>query len=145
MRSAITNCTTTRETCRGRQNWPFRRAVALLALPLLLALSERRSSADEVTKWNMIAGQASLASGMSETPPVDSRLNAMTFVAVHDALNAIQRRYDAYQLHISAAPTASAPAAAATAAHDVLVNQYRLLAALGYISQQTMLSRADHV
>ena len=47
----------------------------------------------------------------------------MVQLAVHDALNAIDRRYTPYAYSPSEDPTASAPAAVATAAHDVLVEQ----------------------
>jgi hypothetical protein len=79
-----------------------------------------------------------LASGLSEAPPFDSRVHGMTHAAVHDALNAIERRYMPYRLEIHVTPSASPEAAVATAAHHVLVNQYSLLSALGFPSQQAM-------
>jgi hypothetical protein len=45
----------------------------------------------------------------------------MMHLAIHDALNAIQRRFQPYGLDIQGPSGASAPAAVATAAHDVLV------------------------
>jgi hypothetical protein len=46
---------------------------------------------------------------------------AMTHVAIHDALNAIDRRYQPYAFFGHASRRASTDAAVATAAHDVLV------------------------
>ena len=52
---------------------------------------------------------------------VSTRTLAMVQVAVHDALNAISRRYDAYYFEGPADPAASPDAAVAAAAHSVLV------------------------
>jgi hypothetical protein len=46
--------------------------------------------ADEVTKWNLVATNAALAAGQS--PPLQTRTYAIVHVAIHDALNAIDRR-----------------------------------------------------
>jgi hypothetical protein len=54
-------------------------------------------------------------------PPYrEARIYAMAFVAIHDTLNAIQRRFRPYACRAST-PGASPTAAVATAAHDVLV------------------------
>ena len=45
----------------------------------------------------------------------------MMHLAIHDALNAIDRRFRPYALDMQAPPGASRDAAVATAAHDVLV------------------------
>lgn len=49
------------------------------------------------------------------------RYYAMLHIAMFDAVNSIEGDYQRYHVHIRAAPTASAEAAAAQAAHDVLV------------------------
>ncbi len=49
---------------------------------------------------------------------------AMTSVAVFDAVNSIDNRYRPYLVSVDAAPGASRAAAAAQAAHDVLVALY---------------------
>jgi hypothetical protein len=87
---------------------------------------------DEVTKWNRIAGEASFASGLSNSPLFESRVYALTHAAIHDALNAIDRRYRPYAFNVPLTPGASPEAAVATAAHHVLVNQFALLAAPPY-------------
>ncbi len=79
---------------------------------------------DPVVAWNAIAGEAAIASCIapSNDPLHESRMYAMTHVAIHDAINAIERRSEPYAYHPSSlVPSASPSAAVATAAHDVLV------------------------
>src|SRR5262245_833878 len=83
---------------------------------LLLAVSAR---ADAITKWDVIAFGAVEASG--KTGPATSCDIAIAHVAMHDALNAIDRRYNPYAYDATAPRGASPAAAIATAAHDVLV------------------------
>src|SRR5262249_48866847 len=52
-----------------------------------------------------------------------SRILAMTHAAIHDAVNAIDRRYKPYAMDRLAEPGASPEAAVAAGAHDVLVAQ----------------------
>jgi len=81
--------------------------------------------ADAVTDWNANAGAAALAACIapSDNPLHESRLYAMLHLAVHDALNAIERRSRPYA-HDAVAPAGtSADAAVAAAARDVLVSQ----------------------
>ena len=75
--------------------------------------------ADDVTKWNLVATNAALAA--SQSPPLQTRTYAIVHVAIHDALNTIDRRNGPYALEVRAAPGASTTAAVATAAHDTLV------------------------
>jgi hypothetical protein len=109
------------------------------ALAGLLSLAAPSAAADEVTNWNDIAGRASVSSGMVNNPLFDSRVYALTHVAIHDALNAIDRRYRSYAYHGSGAPTASTKATVAEAAYRVLTNQYSQLGAFGIGSPQAML------
>ena len=76
-----------------------------------------------VVTWNLAATEAALAACLAPTdnPLHESRMYAMTQVAVHDALNAIDRRFEPYVFDGAAASGASVPAAVAAAAHDVLV------------------------
>ena len=99
-------------------------------------------AANVVTEWNAIAGRATLASGLAGNPLFESRVFAITQAAVHDALNAIDRRSEQYAYHGPTMPGASAEAAIATAAHLVLVDQFNRLMAFGYSSQQAMLDSA---
>lgn len=109
----------------------------------------RQVAADEVTKWNEIAGKAAVDSGLSPLGPLgnpffEARIYAMTHAAIHDTLNAIDRRYRPYALHLHKPATgaASPEAAVATAAHAVLVDQFNRLIDFGYPSQQAALDAA---
>lgn len=75
--------------------------------------------ANEVVQWNETTMQAIAASGQNSV--VSTRTLAMVQVAVHDALNAISRRYDAYYFEGPGDAAASPDAAIAAAAHTVLV------------------------
>lgn len=75
--------------------------------------------ADEVYDWDIAGFDITVAGG--QNPIVISRTMAMTHLAIHDALNAIDRRYEPYLSERRAEPTA-APEAAVAAARDVLVN-----------------------
>lgn len=78
---------------------------------------------DAVTGWNANAGVAATAACLAPLadPFHESRLYAMMHVAMHDALNAIDRRSRPYTFNRRAAPGASPEAAVAAAARDVLV------------------------
>jgi hypothetical protein len=81
------------------------------------------STADAVIAWNANAGEAAIAACISpaDDPLHESRLYAMTHIAVHDALNAIERRFQPYAFEGQAQPGASADAAVAAAARGVMV------------------------
>jgi hypothetical protein len=76
-----------------------------------------------VTAWNEHAADASLSCLLVFGNPLhEVRLYAMMHIAIHDALNAIDRRSEpyAYDAH---APGAAPDAAVAAAAHDVLTSE----------------------
>ena len=75
--------------------------------------------ASEVLQWNETTMKAIAANG--QNPVVSTRTLAMVHAAVHDALNAIDRRYAAYYYEGTRTPAASPDAAVAAAAHTVLV------------------------
>lgn len=77
------------------------------------------SRADVVIDWNVIATNAASVAG--KNPVEQSRIYAMTHAAIHDALNAIDRRNKPYALDRRAEPPALPEAAVAAAAHDVLI------------------------
>jgi len=85
----------------------------------LLSLAFAQPATNEVLQWNEITMKAIDANGQSNV--VATRTLAMTQGAVHDALNAINRRYDAYYFEGSADAGSSPDAAVAAAAHTVLV------------------------
>jgi hypothetical protein len=81
------------------------------------------AGADAVTDWNARAGQGAVAACISpaDDPLEESRLYAMVPIAIHDALNAIERRSRPYAYDAQADRSASIDAAVAAAARDVLV------------------------
>jgi hypothetical protein len=75
---------------------------------------------DAVTDWNEIA-QAAIVTG--RPGPIGAVDSALIQVAVHDAVQAIDRRYEPYHVEIKGAK-GSRSAAAAAAAHAVLIGIY---------------------
>ena len=103
---------------------PIRRAPLACALAMLcFPLS---ALADAVTDWNAIAQPVVAAAG---GPPLQFRVMTMTHIAIHDALNAIDPRYDTYTAVPGGSPDASPGAAVARAARDVLRAQVSAQAA----------------
>ena len=82
--------------------------------------SAGRPSANAVTHWNAVATDA-FAPSQGTNPMVQSRTLAILHAAIHDALNAIDHRYEPYTAGLAAAPGASVDAAVAASARDVLV------------------------
>jgi hypothetical protein len=95
-------------------------ALKIIAVAISICLSGT-ARADAVTEWNEVATTAAVAANM--TGPRHTRVFAMTHAAIHDALNAINRRYTPYALDVQADSNASPEAAVAAAAHDVLVHE----------------------
>ena len=95
-------------------------ALAAVAAP---ASAHRTPGSDAVSAWNANAGKAAIAACISpgDDPLHESRMYAMTHLAIHDALNAIDRRSRPYAFNATAKRGASPDAAVAAAAHDVLV------------------------
>jgi hypothetical protein len=91
----------------------------LLVMSLLMTASPPPAAADPVADWNATALSALLAAG--HTNLTVTRGLTMVQVAVHDALNAMERRYDGYMFEGPAEANASPEAAVATAARDTLV------------------------
>lgn len=109
---------------------PKRVAKIASAVLGLLAVLPHQAAADEVFDWNVTGFEATAAGGQNTV--VISRTMTMMHLAVHDALNAIERRYEPYlyvidrpfQPHLYAGmadPAATANAAIAAAARDMLV------------------------
>jgi hypothetical protein len=76
--------------------------------------------ADEVYDWNIAGFDITVAGG--QNPILISRTMAMMHLAIHDALNAIDRRYEPYLSERRAEPTAAPGAAVATTARDILAS-----------------------
>ena len=86
---------------------------------------------DAVSAWNASAGKAAVTACISpEGPgPAEARLYAMAHVAIHDALNAIDRRSRPFAYDAQAQRGTSPDAAVAAAAHAVLAPGLRELSA----------------
>lgn len=78
------------------------------------------AGANAVVDWNTTFEQVAPAAG---APPQWTRLGAMTHIAIHDALNAIDPRYRTYSVVPPANHNASPDAAIAAAAHGVLMSE----------------------
>lgn len=76
-------------------------------------------AADAVVDWNEITMTAVTA---GRPGPVGTLDMALVHVAMHDAVQAIEKRYEPY--HVEIKGTGSRSAAVAAAAHDVLVGMY---------------------
>jgi hypothetical protein len=96
----------------------FRTAVAIL-LVSALGTSAR---ADVIMDWNARADALSAEKRMA--PPPTARMMALVHVAMFEAINAIERRYEPYRLELVADRNSSREAAAASAAHAVLIAQF---------------------
>ena len=114
------------------QTW---RSIAIIAILLAIPASVR---ADAVADWNAIAVQATVtAARPAATGVLDV---AMMQAAIYDAVQAIEKRYEPYYVEIPGA-SGSPEAAAAKAAHDVLVSRFPAqAAALDATYQQYLLS-----
>ena len=103
------------------------------ALLIVLALAMPGvARADAVLDWNETAASAGFAAGLDNSfgcvdPLHESRIFAMMHAAIHDALNAIDRRFQPYAFDAQAPAGTSREAAVAAAAHDVLVATFSQL------------------
>ena len=96
--------------------------MTLVVGPQTRAAFAAPAGGDAVTIWNANAGVAATAACIAplDDPFHESRIYAMMHVAIHDALNAIDRRSRPYTFDMQE-PGASPDAAVAAAARDVLV------------------------
>ena len=94
-----------------------RKAMVLAGAVWIASMGCESVRADEVMDWNALASAALSGSA----PSVEARVMATMHVAMHDAINSIEPRYRPYGFSIPVHARASQDAAAASAAHDVLV------------------------
>ena len=82
-------------------------AGSLLSLIVLAPPSARAAAAavDDVSRWNAVALRATASSRAD--PLSESRLLAMVHLAMHDALNVVERRYQPYTFAPAPVPEAS--------------------------------------
>jgi hypothetical protein len=91
----------------------------LIAIALVVCSSTMYADVNAVQAWNTVAVQATLTAG--ENAVVQSRTLAIVHVAIHDALNSIDSRYERYAFKADVQTGASVDAAVAAAARDALV------------------------
>ena len=84
------------------------------------AVQKHQRAINAVVHWNSVAEQAFTPS-QGTNPMAHSRIFAILHASIHDALNAIDRRYESYTPGLPAARNANADAAVAAAAREVLV------------------------
>jgi hypothetical protein len=99
--------------------------VMTLAVPVIGRDAERvhgsdRRQGNAVTYWNAVA-DAVFTPSQGTNPMAQSRTLAILHAAIHDAVNAIDRRFESYTPGLAAAPGASVDATVAAAARAVLV------------------------
>jgi PAP2 superfamily len=92
--------------------WTF----SVLLCVALLVTASSRAVADIVTDWNVTL----LSASVQASSPVQSRALAILHAAMHDAVNAVERKYTSHLVNTQAAG-ASIDVAAAMAAHGVAV------------------------
>lgn len=114
---------------------PARRRLIPAALMLAFALPVQ---ADSVVDWNALASSSQVAPRFGG-PQQQGRMMAITSIAVHDALNSIDPRYDTYNTLPPAFPGASPDAAVAAAARTAL------LAMIGALPPTTPAENANRV
>src|SRR5262245_59899209 len=81
------------------------------------------ANGETIPDWNGVTANA-LETGRAGTGLAHSRVYAMVHGAMFDAVNAIDRRYHHYAADLKAPSGASPDAAAAVAAHAVLMDLY---------------------
>jgi hypothetical protein len=89
---------------------------------LTLVLLTGPAQADVIMDWNAKADAIGIEKQLVNS--ANTRAQAMLHVAMFEAVNAIDRRYTPYKLNLTADRGTSREAAAASAAHDVLVALY---------------------
>src|ERR1700690_241085 len=90
----------------------------------LFVLARRiRHARNVVTDWNTIASTTIVTNG-GKSPAPSAIWFAYSSLAVYDAVNAITGQYQPFYYRIPAPANASTGAAAAAAAHRVLVNYF---------------------
>src|SRR5664279_1472042 len=95
---------------------------SILLFALLLGASSTTTLANVITDWDEIGVKTVQPLGMP--PPINPglffRAMAMMHIAMFDAVNSIESRYQPYKFQDKSAPDASQEAAAASAAANVL-------------------------
>ena len=100
-------------------------AVAVLAAATLApAMAQATEPVSQVVQWNRTLLVIVRTPGVQPATVHSTRSFAMMHAAIYDAVNAIDATHKPYLVRLSASHFASQEAAAAAAAHEVLVNLY---------------------
>lgn len=102
-----------------------RKSLVIVALSVCAGIAAGPACSDAVVDWNEIAQQAIVT---GRPGPIGAMDSALVQVAVHDAVQAIDKRFEPYHVEVKRAH-GSRSAAAAAAAHGVLVGMYPTQAA----------------
>src|SRR3977135_1815841 len=100
----------------------MKRTTSIFLMGSLLAGLSATASADVITDWN----ERAVAAGYTakQGPPVHGAILAMVHVAMFEAVNSLAPRSRPYRARLPAEPGSSHDAAAAAAAHYLLVRIY---------------------
>jgi hypothetical protein len=104
----------------------------VMAIAIFIAAGSGSAHADTITDWNQAAIEVMKAAKVSANPW--SRTLAMMHVAMSDAINSVESRYTRHVATVPLLPGASADAAAAAAAQQILLQLF--------LNQRAMISEA---
>ncbi|HZI45677.1 MAG TPA: vanadium-dependent haloperoxidase [Ilumatobacter sp.] len=98
-------------------------AIVVSGLGWVASAPVASAASNAVIDWNAVAGQAARDACLSpdNDPLHEARMYAIAHIAIHDALNAIDRRYEPYTYDVQAPAGSSEAAAVAAAARSALV------------------------
>jgi hypothetical protein len=94
----------------------------LLAAPFIISPAHAQTGGNVIVQWNLITVKATKIAGQNSN--AGTRTEAVEAIAVYDAVNSVKHFGKPYHYFVAPAGKASATAAAAQAAHDVLVNYF---------------------
>jgi PAP2 superfamily len=96
----------------------------ILVASLLMPTGASAQGAETIFEWNRILLASIGTAGVLDPTVFFTRPLAMMHVAIYEALNSFDRGYTPYLEYVGVEPGASADAAVAQAAHDVLVGMF---------------------
>jgi hypothetical protein len=109
---------------------------------VFVALFGSPARADVIMDWN--AQSDAIVAQKQIRPTAHARTQTLLHLAMFEAVNAIERRYLPYRLDLSADRNTSKEAAAASAAHEVLISIYPdQRAALGEMLSKSLAAVAE--
>ncbi len=107
---------------KGKETFMKKIIQCVFALAVLASIFVTNAKAqDPIAAWNEISEKAVKTAG--HAPPVAALDFAIVHLAIYDAVESIDRRYEPYHAFVPGA-TGSLSAAAAKAGHDVLVGLF---------------------